>query len=170
MHNDENIFLVQGCYQTAGAEPACVADNPEPEKDLKKIKTVGLQDLKTFWFVMLYQVMDMNPLIFIDQVMDYTALGSLKKMTVAENFQYLRHQLEVTFCRKADTSMLKYSYALEHEQQLTEMKTKRLNLKRNKVAMITAISNEEAVNHMSRLMFFQWCKENGWVDRIMPAV
>ncbi len=169
IYNDENIFLIQGCYQTAGAEPACVTDNPAPEKDRKKIKTVRLQDLKTFWFVMLYQTMDMNPLIFIDRVMDYTALGSLKKMTVTANFKYLRHQLETTFCRKADTSMLKYSYALEQEQQLTETKAKKLNLKRNKGAVTTAISNENAANRMSRLMFFQWCKENGWVSRIMPS-
>ena len=41
--------------------------------------------------------------------------------------------------------------------------------KENKGAVTTAISNEDAANRMSRLMFFQWCKENGWVDRIMPT-
>lgn len=170
IYNEENVFLIQGCYQTAGAEPACVTGNPVPEKGRKKIKTVGLKDLKTFWFVMLYQVMDMNPLIFVDRVMDYTALGPLKKMTVTANFKYLRYQLETTFSRKADPAMLKHGYVLAQDRQLSETKTGKLSLKRNKGAVTTAISNEDAANRMSRLMFFQWCKENGWVNRIMPAV
>ena len=170
IYNEENILLIQGCYQTAGAEPACVTDNQEPEKDRKKIRTVSSQDLKTFWFVMLYQVMDMNPLIFIDRAMDYSALESLKKMTVTANFKYLRNQLETTFSRKSDPAMLKHGYVLEQNKELTEMKTKKLSLRRDAAIVTTAISNENAANRMSRLMFFQWCKENGWVDRIMPAV
>lgn len=171
IYNEENIFLIQGCYQTAGAEPECIKEKyPVPERDCKKIKTVSLQNLNTFWFVMLYQVMDMNPLIFIDRVMDYTVLGSLKKMTVTANFKYLRHQLETTFSRKADPALLKHGYVLEQDRQLSEIKTKKLNLKSKKGAVTTAISNENAANCMSRLMFFQWCKENGWINRIMPGV
>jgi len=154
IYNEEKILLIEGNYRTTEAEPVNM-----PEKDFdfktdqKKVKTVRSQDQKIYRFIMLYQVMDMNPLIFIDRLMDYTFLEFLKKMTVMANFDCVRHQLETTFSRTADSSMVEHGYVLEQVRRLTEVKTKKLTLKSNQAIITTAISYEKPGNRMSRLMF-----------------
>lgn len=174
LHNKENVLLLEGCYHTTDGKLTGILDpgidaGPGFELKHRREKAVRLQDLKTCRFIMLYLSMDMNPLIFIDQWMDYTFLGPARKLTVGENLQCLRHRLQETFSRQTDQRMLSHGYALENDRRLAEMKTKKFRLTGGMEMATTEISNESAVNRMSRLIFFQWCRENGWVDRMMPA-
>ncbi len=169
IYNQEKILLIEGIYRTTNGKVAHMSVDDVDMKQ-KKVKAVYSQDLKAFRFVMLYQVMDPGPLVFIDRSMDYSFLGSAKKMTVTANFDFLKHRLEEKFCRKADQAMLHHGYILEQVQSISEKQTKGFKLKSNKETITTGLSNEIATNRMSRLLFFQWCKENGWVNRIMPAV
>ncbi len=169
--NEENILLIEGSYQTTdGKVSYMMVDDAGSGEGRKKPKTVFTRDLKICRFVMLYQAMDPNPLVFIDRVMDYSFLESLKKMTVSANFKVLKDALEETFRSPVDQKMLRHGYVLEEVRHVIEQKAKGFKLKSSQETITTAISNEAAANRMSRLMFFQWCKDKGWVYRIMPGV
>ncbi len=171
IYNEEKILLLEGRYRTTDAIEARV-----PEDDVRaslkpqKVKNVNSIDLRTYRFVMLYQVMDPDPLVFVDQCLDYSFLGSEKKMTVSANFDVLKIKLEEIFCTRVNPAMLLHEYVMKQVQDLGEKKAKGFTLKSHKEMVTTSISNEAAANQMSRLLFFQWCKRHGWVNRIMPQV
>ncbi len=171
VYNEEKILLLEGRYKTTDAIEA-----REPEDDVRallkpqKVKNVNSIDLRIYRFVMLYQVMDPDPLVFIDQCLDYSFLGSEKKMTVSANFDVLKIHLEEIFCSRVNPAMLQHEYVMKQVQDLGKNKAKGFTLKRHKELVTASISNETAANRMSRLLFFQWCKENAWIKRIMPAV
>ncbi|MBC2715206.1 MAG: hypothetical protein HF978_07855 [Desulfobacteraceae bacterium] len=171
IYNEEKILLIEGDYKTTDEKAAHMFGN-DVDFDMghQKVKAVYSKDLKTYRIVMLYQVMDPEPLVFIDRSIDYSFLESAKKMTVTANFNALKLQLEKTFCRKADQTMLHHGYVLKQVQNISEKKAKGLKLNKKKEIITTAISNEIATNRMSRLLFYQWCKDNGWVKRIIPGV
>ena len=171
VYNEEKILLLEGRYRTTDAIEALLPEEGVPfSLKPQKVKNVNSIDLRIYRFVMLYQVMDPDPLVFIDQCLDYSFLGSEKKMTVSANFDVLKIKLEKMFCSMVDPLMLQHEYVLKQDQDFSEKKTKGFTLKNQKSLITTSISNETAVNRMSRLLFFQWCKKNGWVKRIMPAV
>jgi hypothetical protein len=171
IYNKENILLIEGSYKTTDETMSYLPGNElNSGAGQKKSKAVNSNDLKTYRFIMLYQVMDPGPLVFIDRFMDYSFMGSAKKTTVTDNFNVMKALLEKTFCCKTDQALLLNGFLFEHGQQLSEQKTKRFRLKGGKEMITTAISNEAASNHVSRLLFYQWCKDNGWINRIMPKV
>jgi hypothetical protein len=171
IYNQEKILFLEGRYKTTDAIEARVPGDGVPASlKPQKIKNVNSIDLKTYRFVMLYQIMDPDPLIFIDQCLDYSFLGSEKKMTVSANFDVVKNHLEKTFCRTVNPLMLEHEYVLKQVQDLGEKKAKGFTLKSHKEIVTTSISNETAANRMSRLLFYQWCRDSGWIKRIMPAV
>lgn len=171
VYNEEKVLLLEGRYRTTDAIEARV-----PEDDVRaslkpqKVKNVNSIDLRIYRFVMLYQVMDPDPLVFIDQCLDYSFLGSEKEMTVSANFDVLKIKLEKIFCSTVNPLMLQHEYVLKQDQDFSEKKAKGFKLKSQKEMITTSISNEAAANRMSRLLFFQWCKSQGWVNRIMPQI
>jgi len=66
--------------------------------------------------------------------------------------------------------MLQHEYVIKQVQDLSEKKAKGISLKSQKEMITTSISNEAAANRMSQLLFFQWCRDRGWINRIMPQV
>jgi hypothetical protein len=169
IYNEEKILLLEGRYRTTDAIEARVPDDDirallKPQKE----KNVNSTDLRTYRFVMLYQVMDSNPLVFIDQCMDYSFLDSAKKMTVSANFDVVKNHLESIFSSPVNPAMLQHEYVMKQVQDIGEKKAKGFRLKNHRQMITTALSNESAANRMSQLLFFQWCKENGWIKRIMP--
>jgi hypothetical protein len=112
--------------------------------------------------------MDSNPLVFIDQCMDYSFLDSAKKMTVSANFDVVKNHLESIFSSPVNPAMLQHEYVMKQVQDIGEKKAKGFRLKNHRQMITTTLSNESAANRMSQLLFFQWCKENGWIKRIMP--
>jgi len=171
IYNEEEILLLEGRYRATDLK---VANMPESDVSAslkpQKVKNVNSMDVRIFRFVMLYLVMDPDPLVFIDQSLDYSFLESAKKMTVPANFDDLKIKLEEMFGCAINSEMRQHEYVLKQAQDISENKTKGFKLKRKQDTVTTAISNEAAANRMSRLLFFQWCKANGWINRIMPAV
>jgi hypothetical protein len=71
IYNEENVLLLEGRYRTTDAIEAHVTeDDVRASLKPQKVKNVNLIDLRIYRFVMLYQVMDPDPLVFIDQCLD----------------------------------------------------------------------------------------------------
>lgn len=171
IYNNEKVLLLEGRYKTTDAIEARVTeDDVRVSLKSQKVKNVNSVDVKTYRFVMLYQVMDPDPLVFIDQCLDYSFLGLEKKMTVPANFGVVKNHLEEIFCSTVNPLMLEHEYVLKQVQDLGEKKAKKFTLKSHKEIVTTSISNEAPANQMSRLLFYQWCKDNGWINRIMPQI
>jgi len=171
IYNEEKILLLEGRYRTTDAILANMPESDEPASlKPQKVNNVNSMDVRTFRFVMLYLVMDPDPLVFIDQCLDYSFLESEKKMTVPANFDILKIKLEEIFCSTINPALRQHEYVLKQVQDISENKTKGFRLKRKQDTVTTAISNKAAANRMSRLLFFQWCKEMGCINRIMPQI
>jgi len=169
--NDQQVLLLEGLYLTTGDEifPLPTANGFAVSGKRKPEKSVYSKDVKHFRIIMLYRIMNPDPIVFIDRNLNYEFLGSDKEMTVTVNFDKFKAVLGQKFNQTIDQSMLQNAFMIEQDQQIAEKKTSSLKIKQRSQHSVSRTSNKDATDRMSRLIFFKWCKDNGWVDRVMPA-
>lgn len=133
--------------------------NPDPAAALE----TGLRQV-----LLIYPRGAEHPAELIDSRMDYSFLGDEKALTTAENFRKLLGLLSDAFASPIVREMISHRYALE---QITEIQadsdsgsgrgTSGKNRKQRR-------SNRPAIRFMSRLLYCQWMRENGWTGRVFP--
>jgi len=109
-----------------------------------------------------------HPAELIDSRLDYSLLGQAKALTTAENFRTLLDRMSETFGSPIVREMIRHSYALvpmaEDESHIeSDSSPKSRGKKRDRHR-----SNRRIIRFMSRLLYCQWMRENGWTGRVFP--
>ncbi len=160
----KELLLLEGLYRT-NIQGKSLADKRDGDIEKKsrflKKNPLSSSGMKTNRVIMVYIKNKLVPIYLNENNLDYSFLGSSKEMTVLLNFNIVRDELERTFKQPINRVMLENSIALE---QTFVNNKEALEIVRSKESKKTSsvTSNESSTNLMSRLLFFKWCKENGW--------
>jgi len=163
-------LLLEGVYRTNAKDKLLTKTTPQlrVKFDEKKRKQQILKDYESLPVIFLYVKGDPIPLILIDIDFDYGFLGPAKSFTAVENFKKLKERIESVCGRRFNLDMACYAFTMP---MIAEIPKSRPDLKKQKKEdkPIVTSSNEEAVNHMSRLMYGQWCAQMEPAQRFLSA-